>query len=51
MGWGGSVTFWDRKNDMVKLSSHAGPAPGMIRVRTGTVMSIFSSEKKKQVAK
>ena len=29
---------------MVKLSSHAGPGAGMIRVRTGTVMSIFSSE-------
>ena len=48
VGWGGSVTFWDRKNDMLKVLSIAGPSAGlprgMIRVLTGTVMSIISSE-------
>lgn len=42
LGMGGSATFGEMKNDMVKLSSHAGPCPGMMLVLTGTVMSIFS---------
>ena len=46
LGCGGSVTFGDMKNDILKSSLHAGPWPGKILSVTGAVISIFSSGQK-----
>ena len=43
VGAGGSATLLDMKKDIVKLLSHAGPWPGISRIKTGAVMAIFSS--------